>query len=146
MAAACMMFLLFCAGVLFAWFVASPFAVNFFAGFADPRLLPLLHRRRLRRFCLPAFSWALAWSFSCPSSFGSWAPWGWFRPGFCAPAGSYALILILIVAAVVTPLDVVSQVLMAIPMLALYELGIILVATTERARRRRMQEDGKAAP
>jgi len=54
--------------------------------------------------------------------------------------------LILIVAAVVTPPDVVSQVLMAIPMLALYELGIILVATTERARRKRMQEDGKAAP
>lgn len=38
----------------------------------------------------------------------------------------YAVILIFVVSAIVTPPDVVSQILMALPMMALYELGIII--------------------
>ncbi|HLB05314.1 MAG TPA: twin-arginine translocase subunit TatC, partial [Thermodesulfobacteriota bacterium] len=38
----------------------------------------------------------------------------------------YAIVLIFILSAVITPPDVVSQILMALPMLALYEVGIII--------------------
>ncbi|NLY46555.1 MAG: hypothetical protein GX053_11325 [Tissierella sp.] len=37
----------------------------------------------------------------------------------------YMILVIFIVAAILTPLDVVSQVLLAIPMMVLYEIGII---------------------
>ena len=37
----------------------------------------------------------------------------------------YAILVIFIIAAILTPPDVVSQVLMAIPMMALYEIGIL---------------------
>src|SRR5690554_341385 len=38
--AAILMYLLFAAGLCFAWFVVFPFALNFFAGFASDQLLP----------------------------------------------------------------------------------------------------------
>jgi len=41
----------------------------------------------------------------------------------------YALLIILVVAAVVTPPDVISQVLVAVPMYALYELSIWIART-----------------
>jgi sec-independent protein translocase protein TatC len=39
----------------------------------------------------------------------------------------YALIVVFVVAAFLTPPDVISQVLLAIPILALYELSIVLI-------------------
>jgi sec-independent protein translocase protein TatC len=49
----------------------------------------------------------------------------------------YAVVIILIVAAVLTPPDVFSQVLMAGPLLLLYEMGVWLVRMQERAAARR---------
>lgn len=44
----------------------------------------------------------------------------------------YAVLLVFIVAAIITPPDVVSQILIALPMLALYELGRILCILIEK--------------
>jgi sec-independent protein translocase protein TatC len=44
----------------------------------------------------------------------------------------HALVVILVVAAVITPPDVVSQVTVTLPLVALYELSILLAARTER--------------
>jgi len=41
-------------------------------------------------------------------------------------SSEYAIILIFVISAVITPPDVVSQILMALPMMALYELGIVI--------------------
>ncbi|MES2728638.1 MAG: twin-arginine translocase subunit TatC [Pseudomonadota bacterium] len=46
----------------------------------------------------------------------------------------YVLIIIFIIAAIVTPPDVISQTSLAIPMYLLYEITILLVAQMERAR------------
>ena len=53
----------------------------------------------------------------------------------------YAIVGIFIFAAVVTPPDVISQVGLAIPMIALYEISIIAAKLAERARRKREEED-----
>jgi len=45
----------------------------------------------------------------------------------------YAIVLIFIVAAVLTPPDVMSQIILAVPLLALYEISIYLVRRNERA-------------
>jgi len=45
----------------------------------------------------------------------------------------YIILLIFIIAAILTPPDVLSQVLMALPMLVLYEVGILVVKLTEKA-------------
>lgn len=56
----------------------------------------------------------------------------------------HAFVGILVVAAVITPPDVTSQVLVSVPLLLLYEAGIILAARVERARSR--EEIGALTP
>jgi sec-independent protein translocase protein TatC len=50
---------------------------------------------------------------------------GWVTPTQLREWRGYAIVGIFVVAAVITPPDVVSQLLLAIPMVALYELGIL---------------------
>jgi sec-independent protein translocase protein TatC len=44
----------------------------------------------------------------------------------------HAIVVILIIAAIITPPDVVSQTLVAIPLLILYEISILVVARVQR--------------
>ena len=49
-----------------------------------------------------------------------------FKVEFFTKYRKYMVLIIFIVAAILTPPDVVSQVLLAIPMLLLYEIGVLL--------------------
>jgi len=51
---------------------------------------------------------------------------GLVTPQFLRKYWKYAVVIILIVAAIVTPPDVVSQLIVAIPMLLIYEISILL--------------------
>ena len=44
----------------------------------------------------------------------------------------HAFVIILIVAAIVTPPDVVSQIILTIPLYSLFELGVLIAARVER--------------
>ena len=50
---------------------------------------------------------------------------GWVTPAQLREGRGYAVVGIFVIAAIVTPPDVVSQLLLAIPMCLLYEAGII---------------------
>jgi sec-independent protein translocase protein TatC len=73
------------------------------------------------------------------------------RVGICTASGlrkkrKYAVIVIFIAAAILTPPDVQSQVGLAIPLLILYEISIFSVAIVERQRKaRQAQEDAELA-
>lgn len=56
----------------------------------------------------------------------------------------YAIVGVFVVAAVVTPPDPISQTLLAIPIIGLYEISIVCVRLIERSRRRRDEADGIA--
>jgi sec-independent protein translocase protein TatC len=49
---------------------------------------------------------------------------GLVTPEFLKKYRKYALVLVLILAAIITPPDIISQVIVAIPMVALYEVSI----------------------
>ena len=57
---------------------------------------------------------------------------GWVTPAQLREWRGYAIVGIFVLAAVVTPPDVVSQLLLAIPMVLLYELGIIAAGLLAR--------------
>ncbi|MDP3736114.1 MAG: twin-arginine translocase subunit TatC [Hyphomonadaceae bacterium] len=59
-------------------------------------------------------------------------------------ARKYAFVAILIVAAVMTPPDPISQFALAIPLLVLYEAGVIAAAMIGAGRKRREEEEAKA--
>jgi len=54
-----------------------------------------------------------------------------------------AILLIFIVAAIVTPPDVVSQILLAIPLYLLYEVSILIVKFTGKKKKEEETEDEK---
>lgn len=134
-----LMFLLFIAGLSFAWYVVFPIAMKFFASFSSEQLLPLYNVSDYLSFAT-GFLLAFGLVFQLPVLFWALGALHIVSARFLRASRKYALVLIVIIAALITPPDVVSQVLMALPMLFLYEFGIILVALTERGRRKRKEE------
>lgn len=136
LAAVFLMFILFFAGLAFAWFVAFPYAMNFFASFASENLLPYYTISEYVSF-VTGFLLGFGLVFQVPLLFWVLGALGLVTSKFLRKNRKYALVVIVIVAAIITPPDVVSQVLMALPMLALYELGILLVIVSEAGRKKK---------
>jgi sec-independent protein translocase protein TatC len=61
---------------------------------------------------------------------------------FLRKSRKYALLIIFVVAAVLTPPDIFSQIMMAFPLMFLYELGIILVVIAQRGRKKEEDAPG----
>jgi sec-independent protein translocase protein TatC len=64
---------------------------------------------------------------------------GLVTPQFLRKFRKHSIVAVFIVAAIITPPDVVSQTLCAIPLLLLYEVSIFVSAGVVGVRRRRMQ-------
>jgi sec-independent protein translocase protein TatC len=124
--------LLFFMGVGFGYFVIAPYTVNFFANFQLDEsivnqwtissyvdtLIPLILGTGLA-FQLPLVMYFL-------SKIGLVTP-AWLRS-----VRKYAIVVIVIVAGVITPPDVISQIVVSMPLLLLYEVSIWLSARVER--------------
>lgn len=127
---------LFLMGVLFGYFIISPFAINFLVGYTIPGVenTPALYSviNYMTMFTLPA---GLVFELPIVVHFLA-------RIGLLTPAGMrkyrrHAIIGILALAAILTPPDVVTQFLIGIPLFILYELSIFVA---RRAARRYEQE------
>jgi sec-independent protein translocase protein TatC len=118
--------LLFAGGVLFGYFVALPPAFAFFVSFSTDFLKPMISFREYLSLTL-TFLLAFGLCFEMPVFMFFLAKLGIVNAKMLAKQRRYAILIIFIVAAVLTPSpDVVSQVLMAIPLMILYEISIIV--------------------
>lgn len=125
------MFILFSLGVAFAYFTVLPFAISFFLKFAAEDLTPMFTISNYLAFATN-FLFAFGFVFQLPLVFLFLGKLNLVSAGFLRRNRKYALLVILTVAALITPPDVFSQLMMAAPLLFLYEIGIILVALTQR--------------
>lgn len=129
--------LLFLTGVAFGYFVIAPFAVNFLVGFTIPGVenMPTLdsYISYMIMFTLP-----MGLVFELPILAYFLAKLGVLGPQTMREYRRHAIVVILIVAAFLSPPDAVSQLLIAFPLMALYETSI-LVAAREAARRRKRE-------
>ncbi|HJS00993.1 MAG TPA: twin-arginine translocase subunit TatC [Flavobacterium sp.] len=127
--------LLFFIGVIFGYFVVIPMSVNFVATFT---VSPMV----LNQFTLESYIGMVKTSiiasglfFELPIIIYFLTKLGLVTPDFLRKYRKYAIVLVLIIAAIVTPPDVVSQTIVAIPMLIIYEASIfisVLVAKKEK--------------
>lgn len=129
-AAICLLFLL---GLGFAYFVVFPFAMNFFLGFATADIGAEWSIGRYLSFAV-SFLFAFGLVFQIPLLFWFLGSIGVLNAAFLKRNRRFAIVIILVLAAVLTPPDVFSQILMAIPLLILYECGIVLVSFAQRKR------------
>lgn len=125
---------LFLIGVLFAYFVFLPFTVQFFSTFTIAGLKSLISAGALIEFSLN-FVLPFGFLFELPLLIGVLTRLGLITPAFLARNRKYAVLAIFIIAAFLTPPDVISQIMMALPMLALYE-GSIWVSRMIKPRER----------
>ena len=119
--------LLFYAGTLFCYFVTLPLGIKFLLGFSSEELKPVISVGRFVNFTT-IFILAFGLIFELPIFMVFLAKVGVFKRKFYEKNRRYALLLIAIIAAMLTPTpDVVNMALMAGPLYLLYESGIIIL-------------------
>lgn len=116
--------LLFFLGVLFGYFVVVPMSVNFFATFKVSSVVKNEFNIDSYISMVKTSVVASGLFFEMPIIIFFLTKLGLVTPVFLRKYWKWAVVIILIVAAIVTPPDVVSQIIVALPMLAIYELSI----------------------
>jgi sec-independent protein translocase protein TatC len=119
-------FLLFLTGIIFGYFVFLPVVLNIFLSFARPNLVPMISVKNYIDFVISTVL-GCGFVFETPLLALFLAKAGLIDAQFLIRYRRAAILIIFIVAAILTPPDVVSQFCMAVPLLVFYELSIILV-------------------
>ncbi len=118
--------LLFFIGILFGYFVIAPLSVNFLGNYSVSDTVE-------RNFKLASYIAIIKTSvlssgliFEMPIIIYFLAKMGLVTPEFLKKNRKYTFVIVLLLAAVITPPDVLSQIIVTIPMMLLYEVGIII--------------------
>lgn len=133
--------LLFFLGTAFGYFILAPLSINFLANYQlDPSILnefditsyigtlSMLVLASAIMFQLPVVIYFLSMS-------------GLVTAAMLKAYRRHSIVVILIVSALITPPDVVSQILIAMPILVLYEVGILVAKRLEKQRAQKELED-----
>lgn len=134
---------LFLSGAAFGYYVLSPLSINFLANYQlDPTILnefditsyvttlTMLVLASAIMFQLPVVVYFLAMS-------------GLVTSKMLKSYRRHSIVVILIVSAIITPPDVVSQLLIAMPILVLYEVGIVIAKQLEKQKALKRAEEEK---
>jgi len=115
----------FAMGICFGYFVAIPVGFKFLLGYATDFIKPMPAMKEYLSFSIK-FLLVFGLVFEFPVVLVLLAKIGVVDAKTLARQRKYAILLIFIFAAVMTPPDLISQVLMALPLMGLYELSILL--------------------
>ena len=116
--------LLFYIGCAFAFFLVLPAVFGFLTAITPDGVAMMTDINAYLNFVLVIFL-AFGISFELPVALVILVLLGWVTPAQLREWRGYAVVGVFILAAVITPPDVVSQLMLAIPMCLLYEAGII---------------------
>lgn len=114
----------FAAGAIFAFHVILPLTMRFFLQYATPSIQPVFSFGGYVGFVISILV-AFGIAFELPIVVTILARVQLVTPPMLRAARKYVLVALVILSAVLTPPDVVSQLLLAGPMVALYELSIL---------------------
>lgn len=135
---------LFLSGVLFGYYIVSPLAINFLANFQlDPRIKNQFDITSYVGL-ISVLTLACGLTFQLPVVAFVLSRIGFLNPRFMRQYRRHAFVVILILAAVITPSpDVLSQVLVAMPLTLLYEISILVSAWVERTKKEEAEIEAK---
>ena len=114
----------FIGGAFFGYFVVFPFGFKFFLSFATETIQPLPSMREYLSFSSKLL-FAFGIVFELPIVITFLAKLGIVSVDFLQKNRKYALLIFFICSAALTPPDVVTQLMMAFPLIILYEISII---------------------
>lgn len=128
--------ILFYMGVSLSYFFLMPVAWKFFLSFEVPRssFLPVILEARVEEYVDLVISLSLAFGlcFQIPIALLLFSKVGLITSQLLRSKRRYATVFIFILAAFLTPPDIISQITLALPLLVLYEITIYLMSKQEK--------------
>jgi len=116
-------YILFTVGVLFCFFIVIPFAAKYFLSFQTDNIQSMLSMESYLSLVIN-FSLAFGLIFQMPIVIAVLVKLNIVTVEMLRKYRKYSILGIFIVAAIITPPDIVSQMMMAIPLLIIYEISI----------------------
>jgi sec-independent protein translocase protein TatC len=123
--------ILFVGGALFGYFVVFPFGFKFFIGFSNEYVKALPSVKQYFSFSMKLL-FAFGVVFELPVIIFFLSKMGIVTPQFLKQKRKYAILLAFVLAAILTPPDVITQCMMAGPLIVLYEIGILVSRVAQK--------------
>jgi len=123
--------ILFLLGVSFSYFVILPFSLKFLLSFAGDMLTPQITINNYISFVIQMIL-AFGIIFLLPVVSYLLGKLGIITSEVLKYYRKYAIIIIFLIAAILTPPDIFSQIMLALPLLVLYEISIIILKIMEK--------------
>lgn len=136
---------LFLGGIAFCYFILLPYTLSFLVGFNTPYFTPFISINEYWDLVL-ILMLGMGIVFQTPILIFFLALFGIVTPGFLWRNFRYAVLVIAVVAAIVTPTpDALTMLVFMAPMIGLYLLGIVVAAVVVHRKRRSAAEAGQGA-
>ena len=138
--AVAIMSMLFMLGIMFGYYLIVPFSIDFLGSYSISSAI--VNQINILSYISTVTSIVIAGgiAFELPVVAYFLSKIGVLTPKFLRKYRRHSYVVLLIVAAIITPPDVLSQMLVAIPLVFLYEASIFISAHVERANLRRLAE------
>ncbi|MEL0455994.1 twin-arginine translocase subunit TatC [Flavobacteriaceae bacterium SZ-1-7] len=132
--------LLFFLGVLFGYYIVTPLSLNFLANYSISEIVD--NQIDISSYIALVRSSALASGliFELPIIIYFLTKIGLVTPEILKKYRKYALVIVLILSAIITPPDIASQVIVAIPILVLYQVSIYISKIVVRNQKRKAKQ------
>jgi sec-independent protein translocase protein TatC len=135
--------LLFYAGIAFAYFLVLPTVFKFLVGVAPEGVAVMTDISKYLDFVLTLFL-AFGIAFETPVALVLMVMTGFVTPAKLASVREYVFVGAFVVGAIFTPPDIVSQIMLAVPVYLLYEIGIIAARVLVPGSREVEQQRGES--
>ena len=124
--------LLFFLGVFFGYFVIAPYTINFFANFVlDSNIENIWTIASYFNTIVPLILGA-GLAFQLPLVMYFLAKVGVVSSSYLRRVRKYAILIIVVVASIITPPDMLSTIVASVPLLILYEISVLLCVRVEK--------------
>lgn len=132
--------LLFMIGILFGYFIIVPLSIDFLTTYSvSPEVENQINMRSYIG-TVTSITFASGFIFLLPIFSFFLSKVGILTPKFMKNYRRHAYVIMFVVAAIITPPDVFSQIMVAIPLVVLYELSILISKIVVKKREKRLSE------
>ncbi len=131
---------LFIGGAVFSYLVALPMAFDYlftFGGDIDKPMITIdQYLDFFSQFCL-----MFGVAFELPLIMSILGMMGIVSQRFLIDKGRYAVMILAVIAAVITPPDMMSMIIMLVPLITLYYVGVLVVGILEKSRKEKLAQN-----